>query len=64
MIGISMETLMKIPLRIGVSGGPQKVKPIVGALRGGKRVNVLVTDAYTAQGVINYTKENDVNQKI
>ncbi len=63
MIGISMETLMKIPLRIGVSGGPQKVKPIVGALRG-KRVNVLVTDAYTAQGVINYTKENDVNQKI
>lgn len=63
MIGISMETLMNIPLRIGVSGGQQKIIPIVGALRG-KRVNVLVTDAFTAQGVINYTKEHNIDLKL
>ena len=54
-IGISLEDLTNIPLRIGVSGGPHKIKPIIGALRG-KHVNVLVTDANTAQGVINQTK--------
>jgi DNA-binding transcriptional regulator LsrR (DeoR family) len=55
-IGISLEALSNIPLRIGVSGGPHKINPIIGALRG-KHVNVLVTDANTAQGVINRTNE-------
>jgi DNA-binding transcriptional regulator LsrR (DeoR family) len=55
-IGISLEDLGNIPLRIGVSGGPHKIDPIIGAIRG-KHVNVLVTDANTAQGVINRTKE-------
>lgn len=55
MIGLSLEDLEKIPLRIGVSGGSQKLRPIIGALRG-KHVNVLVTDAHTAQDVLNHTK--------
>jgi deoxyribonucleoside regulator len=55
MIGLSLEGLRKIPLRIGVSGGSHKLKPIIGALRG-KHVNVLVTDANTAQDVLNHTK--------
>ena len=63
MIGLSLENLRKIPLRIGVSGGSHKIRPIVGALRG-KHVNVLVTDAVTAQGVINFTKSKDGNPKI
>ena len=63
MIGISLETLMKIPLRIAVSGGQEKIVPIIGALKG-KMVNVLVTDAFTAQGVINYIKEHNVDLKL
>lgn len=54
-IGLSLEGLRKIPLRIGVSGGSHKLRPIIGALRG-KHVNVLVTDVNTAQGVLNHTK--------
>lgn len=55
MIGLPLESLRKIPLRIGVSGGSHKLEPIIGALRG-KHVNVLITDANTAQSVINHTK--------
>ena len=54
---------MKIPLRIAVSGGQEKIVPIIGALKG-KMVNVLVTDAFTAQGVINYIKEHNVDLKL
>jgi len=53
-IGLSLEDLKNIPLRIGISGGSHKMLPIVGALRG-KHINVLVTDANTAQGVLNHT---------
>jgi hypothetical protein len=34
-------------IRIGVAGGPGKVEPILGALRGGF-INILVTDNYAA----------------
>jgi len=55
MIGLPLECLRKIPLRIGVSGGSQKIRPIIGALRG-KHVNVLVTDANTAQDALSHSK--------
>lgn len=55
MIGLPSECLRKIPLRIGVSGGSQKIRPIIGALRG-KHVNVLVTDAITAQDALSHSK--------
>ena len=51
LIGISANNLKAIPIRIGVAGGAEKVKPILGALRGGY-INVLVTDATTVRAVL------------
>ena len=38
-------------LAIGIAGGPEKVAPLLGALRGGY-INGLVTDEQTAQGLL------------
>lgn len=54
-VTICKEDLFNIPVRIGVAGGPGKVKPVSGALRGGF-VNVLVTDAVTARQVLGQAK--------
>lgn len=51
LITINKSDLLSIPIRIGVVGGPDKVKPILGALRGGF-INVLVTDSLTAKQVL------------
>jgi DNA-binding transcriptional regulator LsrR (DeoR family) len=51
LIGIALNDLMRIPVRIGVAGGPAKVNPIIGALRGGF-INILVTDTATALQVL------------
>ena len=50
-IGLSLEDLLRIDLRICVAGGFDKVPAILAALRGGC-ANVLVTDAATARGVL------------
>jgi deoxyribonucleoside regulator len=50
-ISITKEGLLKIPVRIGVAGGADKVEPILGALRGG-HINILVTDNLTARGIL------------
>lgn len=55
-IGMPLEDIRNIPLRIGISGGPRKIKPIIGVLRG-QHVNVLVTDALTAQGVLTHAND-------
>jgi len=52
-IGINYQNLMGIPNRIGVAGGPAKVKPLVGALKSGL-INILVTDAVTAKAVLDF----------
>lgn len=52
LIGISREDLQRIPIRIGVAGGPEKVKPIIGALRAGL-INILVSDSATIFEVLN-----------
>ena len=44
-------TSARIPVRIGVAGGPAKVRPILGALRGGL-LTTLVTDQTTAEAVL------------
>jgi DNA-binding transcriptional regulator LsrR (DeoR family) len=41
----------RVPVRIGVAGGPTKVRPILGALRGGM-LTTLVTDQPTADAVL------------
>jgi len=51
LIGIKLQDLMRIPVRVGVAGGPEKVSPILGALRGGY-ITILVSDASTMQAVI------------
>jgi deoxyribonucleoside regulator len=54
LIGIHVDNLMKIPIRIGVAGGPAKIKPIIGALRAGL-INVLVSDRETVKEVLRNT---------
>jgi DNA-binding transcriptional regulator LsrR (DeoR family) len=51
LVTIHYDDLFRIPVRIGVAGGPGKIAPILGALRG-KLINVLVTDSLTARKVL------------
>jgi DNA-binding transcriptional regulator LsrR (DeoR family) len=48
---ISKRDLINIPVRIGMAGGPGKIKAILGALRGGY-MNVIVTDDLVARKLI------------
>lgn len=50
-IGIDIDKFLKIPVRLAVAGGPEKINPVLGALRG-NYINTLVTDANTAQSVL------------
>jgi DNA-binding transcriptional regulator LsrR (DeoR family) len=54
LIGIAMDDLTNIPVRIGVAGGNAKIDPIIGALRG-KLINILITDSATALEVLKRT---------
>lgn len=49
-IGISLEDIRKIPTRVGIAYGLNKVKAIKGAMRGGF-INVLITDSFTAKAL-------------
>jgi len=51
-IGLSLDKLRSIGMRIAVAGGFDKVPAILAALRGAY-VNVLITDAATGQGILN-----------
>ena len=51
LVGIALEDLLAIPIRIGVAGNRAKARAILGALRGGY-VNVLITDNGTAQEIL------------
>lgn len=50
-VTIGGNDLMRIPIRIGVAGGAGKVRPIIGALRGGYLTH-LVTDSLTAKRIL------------
>jgi DNA-binding transcriptional regulator LsrR (DeoR family) len=50
-IAFDARELRRVPVRIGVAGGPTKVRPILGALRGGL-VTALVTDVPTAEAIL------------
>lgn len=52
MIGISLDKIAKIPVRVGISYGKDKIEAIKGAIAGGL-VNVLVTDVPTAELLLN-----------
>jgi DNA-binding transcriptional regulator LsrR (DeoR family) len=50
-IAYDARELGRIPMAIGVAGGPSKVRPVLGALRTGV-LNALVTDVRTADAVL------------
>ncbi len=50
-IAFDARDLPKVPVRIGVAGGQAKVRPILGALRGGS-LTTLVSDVRTAEAVV------------
>ena len=50
-IAVELEHYMKIPVRIGVAGLPEKSEAIRAAMLG-KYVNVLVTDTATAESLL------------
>jgi deoxyribonucleoside regulator len=50
-IAFDARELSRVPVRIGVAGGATKVRPILGALRGGM-LTTLVTDQPTAEAVL------------
>ena len=50
-IAFDARDLGRIPVRIGVAGGASKVRPILGALRGGM-LTTLITDQPTAEAVL------------
>ena len=58
--GISTEDLKKVPMRICVSYGAQKVTPILAAIRGGY-INRLVTDRATASQIIDSLPSENKN---
>jgi DNA-binding transcriptional regulator LsrR (DeoR family) len=50
-IGIDLDTLAHVPRAVGIAGGHRKYAAILGALRG-KRVNILITDQFTAAKLV------------
>ncbi|NPV68426.1 MAG: sugar-binding transcriptional regulator [Anaerolineae bacterium] len=50
-IAVELEDLRKKPLSVGVAGGLRKARAILGALHG-QFCNVLITDAFTAQVIL------------
>lgn len=62
-VGMSLDMLKKIDLRIAVAGGFDKVPAILAALRGGY-VTVLITDAATGRGILNADGVTEIDQKL
>ena len=50
-IGIDFETLLKIPIRLGVAAGAKKAEAVLAAIRG-QFVNSLVVDVEIAMGIL------------
>lgn len=57
-IGHTLDDLRQIETVIAVAGGPAKVRPIIGAVRGGY-VDVLVTDEDTARALLEFPQPED-----
>lgn len=56
-VGIGVEDLMRVPLKLGISAGEMKTLPILGACRAGL-VNCLVTDEVAALSVLDAFRED------
>jgi DNA-binding transcriptional regulator LsrR (DeoR family) len=51
LIGLSLEELLRVPIRIALAGGRNKEQALAGALAGGY-ATVLVTDERTARALL------------
>lgn len=58
-IGMQLEQLRNVKRAVGIAGGKQKLRAIHGALRG-RYINVLITDRFTAQDLLQSTDSDDV----
>lgn len=59
-ISMDLERIKKIPTVIGLAGGLQKLKPLIGAING-HIIDVLITDEYVAQELLlEYSKNKPV----
>lgn len=59
--GMPMEQLGKIPRRVGVAGGKQKVEAVLGAIRG-NFINILITDVDCAEGLLAYMEDQNKDE--
>lgn len=59
-LGIDRATFLRIPVKIGVAAGPLKAPAILGACRAGL-VNVLITDEFAANAILNLISEEEEN---
>lgn len=57
-VGMALEELSTVPCRVGIASGKYKVKAVLGATRG-KYINVLITDADCAQGLLEAVAPKD-----
>ncbi len=57
---IGVDKLKRIPISVGVAGGKEKIKPILGALRG-KFINTLITDENTAKELLKISISGNPN---
>ena len=53
-VGLTLDELEKIPLRIGIAGTTHKVLPVYGALRG-EFFHTIITDEAVAQGALSHS---------
>lgn len=60
-IGMELDEVMKVERVVGVTGGPQKITAILGALRG-HLIDVLITDHVTATSLLNAVPQSKTRQ--
>ncbi len=58
-VGIALSDMAQALTAVGVAGGPDKVDPLLGALRG-RHINVLVSDEHTIRQLIERLENSDM----
>jgi DNA-binding transcriptional regulator LsrR (DeoR family) len=51
LVGVELTDIQNAPISIGIAGGPDKVAPILGAIRG-NYINVLISDEQTVHSIL------------
>lgn len=59
-VGIALSDMARAAAAVGVAGGPDKIDPLIGALRG-RHINVLISDEHTISQLIERLENGDHN---